>query len=526
MSDSENKDNDEYEIAREKDYYDVLGLTQSASPEEIKQAFRALAQKHHPDLAKNESDNDEMFIAISEAYDTLRDPDKRNEYNKELGYGHFESVDLHGVGDPTIEPSSGETGNFLKTPIFEERVTAADTYNKIEEFGEGLGLKVSQRAALSEDQEDDEEQGPEIEAWGERPEEPTKPLSFKERLFGKISNHVRRKELKETLKERMTDEPDRENFKKIVKPTKPLTAAEVAKKREEETSNNGSVLREERIYPFQISKLESITGTTRRLALQSSGEEPRINEVQIPGGIKNGQVMEVAWGWERAKIQVSIVRDPLFDVVGRDFLLRLPVTLEEAIEGGVFTVPTMEGPSRVTLPAQTDPVSGFIIPEVGLQIDPSFPRGNLIISPRIVPPKNSSATFDAASNAFEKAYSKDVRSGEFKNTEGKHFSWEGNHLMVDLPITFGESFKGVSLTINSPCGELTFDVNGPWNPSEEIRLVGAGKESLSGGRGDVFIYPYVVLPEPVNPALKAAANAISQHHMSPVRKNVPKKIGS
>lgn len=526
MSESENETNsDEYEyVGEEKDFYDVLGLTPSASPEEIKQAFRSLAQKHHPDLASVE--NDEMFISISAAYETLRDSEKRNNYNKELGFGHFESVELHGVGEPQVDRGNTEADPASSGPVFRESISTADTYNKIEEFGEGLGLKVSQRAALSGEQELSDEP-PEVEAWGgEKSGEEEAPLSFKEKIFGKISDKLKRKQLKETLKERMSAEPERESFNKIAKPIKPQSAAEVAKKREAKFANKGDVLRDERIYPFQISKLESIVGTVRSLALNSSGDEPRINEVNIPGGVKHGQTMEVAWGWERAKIEVSIVRDPLFDVVGRDFLLRLPVTLEEAIEGGVFTVPTMEGPSRVTLPAQVDPITGFVVEGVGLQLDPNFPRGNLIISPRIVPPKASSVTFDAAAGAFEKAYVEDVRSGDFSNIDGKHFSFENNHLMIDLPLTFLEAYKGIALSISTPCGELEIEVEGPWKPEKEIRIIGAGKDSLSGNRGDVFVFPYVVLPEKIDPGLKAAANAIAQHHMSPVRKSVPKKIGA
>ena len=143
-----------------------------------------------------------------------------------------------------------------------------------------------------------------------------------------------------------------------------------------------------------------------------------------------------------------------------------------------------------------------------------------------MPPKSSSATFDAALDAFEAAYKSNVREGEFENLEGKNFSFENNHLMVDVPVTFAEAYRGVSLSVNSPCGILEFDIEGPWQPENVIRLFGLGKKSLSGNAGDVFINPYIVIPENIDAGLKAAANAISQHHMSPVRKNVPKKIGT
>jgi curved DNA-binding protein len=67
-----------------KDYYETLGLSRTASPEEIKQAFRKLARIHHPDVAKNKATGEAKFKEINEAYEVLGDPDKRKRYD-ELG---------------------------------------------------------------------------------------------------------------------------------------------------------------------------------------------------------------------------------------------------------------------------------------------------------------------------------------------------------------------------------------------------------------------------------------------------------
>ena len=67
-----------------KDYYQTLGVTRTASPEEIKQAFRKLARVHHPDVAKNKAAGEAKFKEINEAYEVLGDPDKRKRYD-ELG---------------------------------------------------------------------------------------------------------------------------------------------------------------------------------------------------------------------------------------------------------------------------------------------------------------------------------------------------------------------------------------------------------------------------------------------------------
>jgi curved DNA-binding protein len=67
-----------------KDYYETLGVARTATPEEIKQAFRKLARIHHPDVAKNKAVGEAKFKDINEAYEVLGDPEKRKRYD-ELG---------------------------------------------------------------------------------------------------------------------------------------------------------------------------------------------------------------------------------------------------------------------------------------------------------------------------------------------------------------------------------------------------------------------------------------------------------
>jgi curved DNA-binding protein len=64
-----------------KDYYAALGVKRDASADEIKKAYRKLAQKHHPDVSK-EKGSEERFKEIGEAYQTLKDPEKRAAYDQ------------------------------------------------------------------------------------------------------------------------------------------------------------------------------------------------------------------------------------------------------------------------------------------------------------------------------------------------------------------------------------------------------------------------------------------------------------
>jgi len=69
-----------------RDYYEVLGIAKNASPDEIKKAYRNLAKKHHPDMnPENKKEAEERFKEISEAYEVLMDPKKKQLYDQ---HGH------------------------------------------------------------------------------------------------------------------------------------------------------------------------------------------------------------------------------------------------------------------------------------------------------------------------------------------------------------------------------------------------------------------------------------------------------
>ena len=87
-----------------RDYYETLGVDKTASQDEIKKAFKKLARKYHPDVAKELPDAEERFKGVNEAYEVLGDPEKRKKYDT-LGANW-----QHGAGYPSGGSYSGYPG--------------------------------------------------------------------------------------------------------------------------------------------------------------------------------------------------------------------------------------------------------------------------------------------------------------------------------------------------------------------------------------------------------------------------------
>lgn len=94
-----------------KDYYATLGVEPSAGEAEIKTAYRRLARKYHPDVSK-EAGAEDKFKAVNEAYEALRDPEKRAAYDQLRAQGYRPGEEFN------VPPNYGGAGGFNFEEVF------------------------------------------------------------------------------------------------------------------------------------------------------------------------------------------------------------------------------------------------------------------------------------------------------------------------------------------------------------------------------------------------------------------------
>jgi molecular chaperone DnaJ len=344
---------------RMKDYYSILGVPRNATQEEIKEAYKRLAKKYHPDRNPGDKTAEEKFKEINEAYQVLSDPQKRAQYDRALEFG-FNAFGREWKGGFNFDFSDFNFSNL--GDIFE---TISDFFEgsttiNIPEKGEDIELE---REITLEDII----HGRSIEVGYTR----LQPCS----VCGGKGYRTGRSGVCGTC-----------GGKGYVKASHGLFSLKQTCPTCKGTGKWGS---------FCSSCIEGRVQGYERIT------------VKIPKGVRDGEKLRVQgkgnagrFGGEAGDlyIKIKVLPHPLFEVDGNDIIYQLPISLFDAVLGKEVEVPTLEGKISLKIPPGTDSGTKLRIKERGLP-DRNGRRGDMFVQIKITVPKNLS---EEEKRAFEK----------------------------------------------------------------------------------------------------------------------------
>lgn len=127
------------------DFYDTLGVARTATPEEIKKAYRKLAAKHHPDRNPGDNEAEAKFKEVSAAYETLSDSEKREKYDR-FGHASTQPGFPSGGGYPGAGGFPGGFGGGAQVDPEAAEELFRNMFGGGQDFGDLLGGRKSKRA--------------------------------------------------------------------------------------------------------------------------------------------------------------------------------------------------------------------------------------------------------------------------------------------------------------------------------------------------------------------------------------------
>ena len=336
-------------MINKRDYYEVLGVTRSASADDIKNAFRNLARKYHPDVNKAE-DAEEKFKEINEAYGVLSDPDKRSAYDR---YG-FQGVNTNGMPDYSTMDLSDLFDLF-----------------GLGGFGGFGGFGGSSRRSRNAPR-----RGADLST--------RLRLTFEEAVFGT------EKEIDITRNEKCSvcsgsgAEPGS-------KPATCPTCKGAGEVRQVQQTFLGQMVQVV-TCPTCGGRGEMIENPCHNC--RGTGLERKTNrkKVNIPAGIDNGnQVRMIGEGQPGANggpngnfyIEIEVAPHSYFRRNGYDILLDIDINMAQAALGDEITIPTLDGDVKLRIPPGTQPGRVFRLKEKGVPILQRTERGNQMVTVNI-----------------------------------------------------------------------------------------------------------------------------------------------
>jgi molecular chaperone DnaJ len=347
-------------MTAQRDYYEVLGVSRTATSEELKKAYKKLALKYHPDRNQDDPEAVNKFKEASEAFEVLNDPDKRARYDR-FGHQGVKGAGGGGAGFQDINDIFGAFGDLFEGFGFQFG-------------GSGGGGRGGRRSSASR---------------GES-------LQTKIRIELPEAFTGCRRELRITRHE-SCETCQGSGCKPGSSPVKCTTCG-----------GHGQVIQSQGFFRFQTTCPACRgRGTVVKDSCSDCNGQGRTmkevtREVQIPPGIDTGMQLVLRGegeaglnGGQRGDlyVDVEVRKHSLFQRDGQDLMYRLPLTFAQAALGAEIEIPTLKGPEMLkikpgTQPGELNRLRGFGMP------DPrggSSKPGDLLVEIQVEIPKKLSS---------------------------------------------------------------------------------------------------------------------------------------
>lgn len=345
-----------------KDYYDILGVSKTATDEEIKSAYRKLAKKYHPDLNPNDATATEKLKEVNEAYSVLSDKQKRSNY------------DQFGSADGFVGGAGGGFGGFGAN--FDGFGGFEDILSSV--FGNMFGGSGKGRNAGPAPMK-----GQDIEI--------KLNITFAESCFGakktvKITKNVVCEHCHGTGAK---DGTDFETCKtcngtgRIKKMQRTMFGQMVSEGVCTDCGGKGKKVKTKcnqcNGYGYKKVTVEEI--------------------IEIPAGIEEGQIVSIKGKGEAGRnggpagdilVYLNIEKSKFFVRKGADLYLDLPISFTDALLGTTATIPTIDGTMTLKIPELTQPNTVLIVRDKGAKVLNRDRYGSFYVKVIVNMPKNLS----------------------------------------------------------------------------------------------------------------------------------------
>lgn len=346
----------------DRDFYEVLGIQKGAGPDEIKKAYRKLAMKYHPDQNKDDSTAEAKFKEINEAYDVLKDEQKRAAYDR-FGKAAFDGGMGGGAGGFRGGPGNADFSGFGSafSDIFE------DIFGENTGRGRGGGGRRAGR-------------GSDVQY--------TMEISLEDSFRGKETS----------FKIPVNDTCD----KCTGSGAEPGTGTEKCT-----TCNGDGRIRMqqgfftiERTCPTCAGAGTIIREPCKKCSGSGHVRREKTLKIKIPAGVDEGRRIRLTGEGEAGQnggpagdLYVLLVMKPhkFFSREGANLHGRVPILMTTAALGGTIEVPTIDGQtSKVKIPAGTQSGQQFRLRGKGMPVLHSEAKGDLYIEVHVETPVNLS----------------------------------------------------------------------------------------------------------------------------------------